>query len=343
MMNDLPVPEEEEDGEELAATGWSQEEEDIARTRRKKLRLSIDDVIQASNLFELCEKKGIVQENLSGNDYCQYIKTRKLLEKQNEIPPQYQSGLFSSGGKRDAPFEYSPFFEWQRSLLERMITKRPPDDKRKIIFLVDPIGNNGKSVFFQWLSSLPAGAINKYLSTDLFPDSRVPESPSSIHRTDDSMVSQKELLSSHTSVAIIKEEEEDLKERLNIKQYQDFEEELIKKENCMPTSENNNNSQQEEIGEHLSEKIPREEEEEISCRSRENQSIIFPGNNDDDNNSLLSLKDFRSRTVPPPIMNMMNIEFQYLTIEGGGSKSSSVNDILYLVDCKGSFTKTSLF
>ena len=30
---------------------------------------------------------------------------------------------------------------------------------------------------------------------------------------------------------------------------------------------------------------------------------------------------------------MMNIEFQYLTIEGGGSKSTSVNDILYLVDC----------
>jgi hypothetical protein len=168
MMNDLPVPEEEEDGEELAATGWSQEEEeeDIARTRRKKLRLSIDDVIQASNLFELCEKKGIVQENLSANDYCQYVKTRKLLEKQNEIPPQYQSGF--SGGKRDAPFEYSPFFEWQRSLLERMISKRPPEDKRKIIFLVDPIGNNGKSVFFQWLNSLPAGAINKYLSPTYF-------------------------------------------------------------------------------------------------------------------------------------------------------------------------------
>jgi hypothetical protein len=136
-------------------------------------------------------------------------------------------------------------------------------------------------------------------------------------------------------VAIIKEEEEDLDERIinNTKQHQDFEQEHIQKENCMPTS-GNNNSQQEKIGENLSEgEIPREVEEEISCRSRENQSIIFLGNNDDDDNSLLSLKDFRSRTVPPPIMNMMNIEFQYLTIEGGGSKSSSVNDILYLVDC----------
>ena len=46
-----------------------------------------------------------------------------------------------------------------------MISNRPLDDKRRIIFLVDPIGNNGKSVFFQWLSSLLAGAIIKYLSS----------------------------------------------------------------------------------------------------------------------------------------------------------------------------------
>jgi hypothetical protein len=177
-----------------------------------------------------------------------------------------------------------------------MISKRPPDDKRKIIFLVDPIGNNGKSVFFQWLSSLPAGAINKYLSTpSLSPNSRVAlESPSSlIHRTDDSIMSphQKEFLNPHTIAAIIIKEEEDLKERINIKQ--DFEEELIKKENCMPTSENNNSQQQQHQGENPSEgEIPGKEEKEISCRSRENQSIIFPGNNDDDddddNNSLLS-------------------------------------------------------
>jgi hypothetical protein len=116
QRNDLASGEEEEEEDEgygspQFSTHWKEGQEDnnFRPRPRKKPRLSIDDVIQASNLYELCEKKGIVQENLSANDYFQYVKTRKMLEKQNEIP-------LNVGFKRDAPFEYSPFFDWQCSL-----------------------------------------------------------------------------------------------------------------------------------------------------------------------------------------------------------------------------------
>jgi hypothetical protein len=134
-----------------------------------------------------------------------------MLEKQNEIPLQYIGGF----SKRDAPFEYSPFFDWQSSLLKRMLSNRPLDDKRKIIFLVDPIGNNGKSVFFQWLSSLPAGAINIYFLSSLNAEAADSSSSSStsIHNAVSyhTNISPTTTTTTTTMMMAIKEEEDGLK------------------------------------------------------------------------------------------------------------------------------------
>jgi hypothetical protein len=217
-----------------------------------------------------------------------------------------------------------------------MISKRPLDDKRKIIFLVDPIGNNGKSVFFQLLSSLPTGAINKYLSSSLNTGADS-SSSTSIHNA----VSYHTNSPTTTKMMTIKEEDDPK----NNKPDSDGESkisgpaDILKEEylsepggpsaaddECILDSESdahNQNLSHEEILLKL-----KKEESDIS-RMEDRCSITDNEGNDKDPYSR------REHTTLGALTNnisegstLVNIEFQYLTVEG-----NKANDILYLVDC----------
>jgi hypothetical protein len=331
----------EEEGDQL--NSWQQQEEEEEETGQKKkkknklsgafptkkrkmaTRLSIEDVIQASNLYELCEKKGIAQEKLSANDYYQYVRARKLLEKHNEIPLQY---IGTSSGKIDQPFEYLPYFEWQSFLLERMISKRPLEDKRKIIFLVDPIGNNGKSVFFQWLSSLPAGTINKYLPTTAKPESEASVVSGSTNKIPLRVNDSRSAILSSSMMENIKEEEDNgllhpQPDIIRDSGAADADENNVEGP-LKDTEENNLSHPQNEIMSPISRKQKEDSSDSMSMMSM--MSMMR------DPQKTMNHAIRENSTILNPSMNN-NIEFQYLTVDGNGKGSSSANDILYLVDC----------